>query len=397
MLGRSFWLPTVFLVAVCIFILSQFIAPKLNDPGNYEFLERRVERTKKTNPQILDKIDQSLSRRTDYIKRENMSSCPPLFGKIIVFVAFVKSSMETHYKVAQESLQCYLKGTNYTVEMVDLDNDVRVQQACFRNKQLFFKKHCAAAAYLQDSDWMFVLDADTGVVNPNHCLEEYIDDRVDILFYERFFNWEIASGNYIIRNSKFSRNFLKAWGDWEFKQPSNWNGADNGVLQMHILQTVLPYAVQEIKNCDDYWHKATNYESYMAFVTCVKLSLGATRIWPGKIRIYKRAHGWVRDGFITSDRWCEDDFMFHGWKANEVGFQGWESPFNKNLNVSLCGKGYEGWDHLLKKRVSTVEIRKSLAMFETSSGRNFPQVARVLPHLQSPDVGECFPLCDRLV
>ncbi|CAB3400630.1 unnamed protein product [Caenorhabditis bovis] len=323
-----------------------------------------------------------------------MGSCPPIFGKVLIFVAFVKSSMESHYKVAQESLECYLKGTNYTVAMVDLDNDERVKRNCPRNNQLFFKKHCAAAAYLQDTDWMLVLDADTGIANPNHCIEEWIDDRVHIIFYERFFNWEIASGNYLVRNTQFSLNFLRKWGDWEFSQPLNWNGADNGVLQIHILQTVLPYATQEIKNCDMYWHNSTGYDSYMAYVTCCKLALGATRIWPKMIRIYRRAHGWVRDGFITTDRFCERDFMFHGWKSNLVGENGWESPFNKNLNTSLCGSGLNGWDIRPKKNVTCDQIRISLSGFERGSGRNYPKVARVIPYLSEPDVANCYPTCD---
>lgn len=37
-----------------------------------------------------------------------------------------------------------------------------------------------------------------GVINPNHCVEEWIDDRVHVLLYERFFNMEISAASYMV-------------------------------------------------------------------------------------------------------------------------------------------------------------------------------------------------------
>uniref|UniRef100_A0A915EQL5 Uncharacterized protein n=1 Tax=Ditylenchus dipsaci TaxID=166011 RepID=A0A915EQL5_9BILA len=329
----------------------------------------------------------NIKKKTIYPPRVNMGACPNIFGTIVVFVAVVESSYKTHYHVAQQSLEL-----------------------C-KHDQLFFKKHCAASVYLQDADWMLVLDADAGVVNPNHCIEEWIDDRVDLVFYERFFNWEIASGNYLAKNTEFARNFLMKWADWQYIQPSNWNGADNGVLQcvylhiwfpgqisvsLHILQTVLPDARAEIKACDTIWHKGTGYDTYMAYVACVKVTLGANRLYPGVLRILRRAHGWVRDGYITNDAWGERDFMLHGWKAQQINTDGWTSPYSRMFNVSECGVAYSGWYWRNEKRLGTEAIRIQLANFERSVANTFPKEARIHPYLSEPDVGDCFPNCDDL-
>ncbi|GMT03940.1 hypothetical protein PENTCL1PPCAC_26114, partial [Pristionchus entomophagus] len=336
-------------------------------------------------------------QRQFYPRRQNMSSCPPLFGRVGIFVAYVKSSMETHYAVAQRSLECYMKSVNYTIYMVDLDNDERVKHACYKNKQLFFRKHCAASVYLKEVDWMLILDADTAIVNPNHCIEEWIDTRADLVFYERYFNWEIASGNYLAKNTEFSRGFLKKWADWEFIQPQNWNGADNGVLQIHILEAVLPSAVQEIRICDEIWHKGTDYDTYMAFVTCCKMALGATRLWPGKVRIYRRAHGWVRDGFLADDGWAETDFMLHGYKAQKVGQDGWKSPFTEIINPAKCDASTKGWPWRKEKMLSIENYPQKVRAEPINNLDTVSSQARVIPYLQYPDVGECFPHCDDMV
>ncbi|PIO61839.1 hypothetical protein TELCIR_16623, partial [Teladorsagia circumcincta] len=66
------------------------------------------------------------------------------------------------YLVAQNSLECYLKSVNYTLVVVDMDNDERTKKICSRHKHIMFKRHCIAAEYLKDTDWMLVKDADIG-------------------------------------------------------------------------------------------------------------------------------------------------------------------------------------------------------------------------------------------
>nr|CDJ96728.1 Protein of unknown function DUF273 domain containing protein [Haemonchus contortus] len=172
------------------------------------------------------------------------------------------------YRVARRSMKCYLKGVNYQLVTVNLENDERTKEKCQKYKMYLFKRHCIAAEYLKNTDWMLVLDADTGVVNPSHCIEEWIDDRVDVIVYERFFNSEISAASFML----------------------------------HVLDTLIPDAIQERKNCHDVWLNATSYDTYMAVVSCVRQALGATHLWPGKSRFYRKAHGWVRDGYLADGK-----------------------------------------------------------------------------------------------
>lgn len=71
------------------------------------------------------------------------------------------------------------------------------------------RKHCVVSEFLvlqsDRVDWLFVFDADTGVVNPSHRLHTFLGKHdVQLIFYERFYNWEIASGNYAVRNTGFT-------------------------------------------------------------------------------------------------------------------------------------------------------------------------------------------------
>ena len=65
-----------------------------------------------------------------------------------------------------------------------------------------FQRHCVTRKLLHDNPhipYLLFLDADMGVVNPNHTIEEYLYPNYDIIFYERIMNYEVAAGSYIVR------------------------------------------------------------------------------------------------------------------------------------------------------------------------------------------------------
>ncbi|KAK6037318.1 hypothetical protein COOONC_25177 [Cooperia oncophora] len=57
-------------------------------------------------------------------------------------------------------------------------------------------------------DYVLFIDSDIGVVNPKRLIEDFIDPQADIIFYYRFFNWEVMAGSYLVRNIDWTRKFL---------------------------------------------------------------------------------------------------------------------------------------------------------------------------------------------
>lgn len=113
-----------------------------------------------------------------------------------------------------------------------------------------------------------------------------------------------------------------------------------------------------------------------------------------QLLIYRRAHGWARDGAVTDDKWCELDFMLHDYKENKIGENGWQSPFELPFSLIECGNGSAGWHWRKEKRVDINEMKKILRDSERMFANAFPQQARDLPWLVYPDIGECWPNCN---
>uniref|UniRef100_A0A158P8A6 Plasmid encoded RepA protein n=1 Tax=Angiostrongylus cantonensis TaxID=6313 RepID=A0A158P8A6_ANGCA len=179
-----------------------------------------------------------------------------------------------------------------------------------------FRRHCIVAAILETSEVHFLLH-DGLESKCFRLIEEYVDTRYDITFYDRFCSWEIAMGSYLVKSTPFSRSFLRNFADYESKLPNSFHGSDNGAIHAYILETLAADYRPEAKMCYSIWNRSNSYSDLFLFEACIRAVLGSQRIFD-KVRILRKGTGWVRDIWITRSKWnSERDFMLHGMKESD--------------------------------------------------------------------------------
>uniref|UniRef100_A0A8R1DSK5 Glycosyltransferase family 92 protein n=1 Tax=Caenorhabditis japonica TaxID=281687 RepID=A0A8R1DSK5_CAEJA len=253
---------------------------------------------------------------------------------------------EKDYRTALNTVRCYCNMHKYKFKLVE---DSEYRQICGQ-RDFMFRRHCIVAELLKNTEWLMFLDADVAVVNPNVLLEEYIDPAFDITFYDRFVNWEVAAGSYIV--------FLQ--------------------------RAFYPQLADESQVCLRIWERSTNWNDLFTFEACIRTVMGDAHEF-GKARILKKGTAWLRDIWLTDSKWSpERDFMLHGLKdSNQISYaQGlfvnliftrfnWRSPFLSRLNLNDCTtREYaENWEYNEDLKVPRKEIEKAL-------NRRFAEVER---------------------
>lgn len=123
-----------------------------------------------------------------------------------------------------------------------------------------FRRHCVLYHHLINNpsvEYLLVLDADMGIINPNHLIEDYINQDIDLLFYNRLYAYEIMAGSFIVKNTKFTQNFLRFWFEYELKLPRSFHGTDNGAIQMVFLDLFCGNCSNVLRNvCWKLWEKS---------------------------------------------------------------------------------------------------------------------------------------------
>ncbi|VDP13481.1 unnamed protein product [Heligmosomoides polygyrus] len=169
--------------------------------------------------------------------------------------------------------------------------------------QIFFRRHCVVLQYLRK------LDLEQYVLK----IEEFIDPEADIVFYDRFYNWEVMAGSYLVKNTIWVQNFLEGYANFEYRLPKSFHGTDNGAI--HVIMIFM--------SCTRKSHLSTYLFAYEA---CVRKLIGNMDNFK-KIKILAKGTAWARDNWMTNSRWNEErDFMIHNMKLSQI-------PWNAGLCI----------------------------------------------------------------
>ncbi|RCN46611.1 hypothetical protein ANCCAN_07347 [Ancylostoma caninum] len=306
------------------------------------------------------------------------------FKYCLAFVSF--------HGTAQKTLECYAKIKNYELVQVDIDINERIRNACSKHKVAKFRKYCAAAEFLKDTDWMLVIDDNTAVANPDHCIEEWIDDRVNFVLYDQTNNWDVSSDSYLIRKSQWSKQFLQELAEKEFQLTFAWwskHGEESMAVQ--LIHELSSDGTRDYKECVKQWRSAVNYD---ISPVCARAVLGFQRLWPNKIRIYRKAHAWAREAFLTGNFWCDSDFMLHDWQEESLQKKTYISPNHDEIDPDVCARRENGWNWLPNKYTNVSRVKSDLQAYENIQRRNYPKDRTISEFLQELEISQCYPNCE---
>ncbi|VDM77056.1 unnamed protein product [Strongylus vulgaris] len=193
-----------------------------------------------------------------------------------------------------------------------------------------------------------------------------------------------------VRNTQWSKQFLQELASWEFRRRPGWSNLENDILLKYLSYKLIPGGMLDYTECLEHWRRMYNYDISSP---CPRLVLGFQRFWPGKVRIYRKAHGWAREAFVSSNFWTDSDFMLHDWEEDSAE-DVWISPYHDEHDPSVCAVKEKGWKWLPNKYINSSVVRSDLRALEEMIRQNYRNDKIVSHMLVELEVWKCYPHCE---
>ncbi|GMT33600.1 hypothetical protein PFISCL1PPCAC_24897, partial [Pristionchus fissidentatus] len=230
----------------------------------------------------------------------------------------------------------------------------------------------------------------------SRLLDKYVDPRFDVTLFDRFFNWEVAALSFLVRNTEVGRRFVRNFASWEFKLPNvTAHGTDNGALHPYLMEMLAPGPSRIKEVCYEIWNRSSSSRDLFKMEACTRTVIGDRVEFPEhSLRILPKGKAWVRDIFLLSSAWADDDFMvsklnFHATKEDNFRsfFADSDDPARKTdeqlitwlpqdrakayifpllnkFDLDQCMAGNATWSMDGRLRISTERKRRVLDKFD---------------------------------
>ncbi|CEF69498.1 Protein of unknown function DUF273 family-containing protein [Strongyloides ratti] len=270
-----------------------------------------------------------------------------IFNYQYAIVSIIVQPELYHYNFSVNTAKCYADYHNYTYAIIAMNSDSNANNSELYNDEIakkclhtdiMFRRHCFFYEYLEKNKdtikYAMFLDADTFIVNPYKKLDEYMPQgSEEIIFYERLMNHEIACGSFLVKNTKYGREFFKKFADFQYKMPKSMHGSDNAGIHALLLEEYADknnIMKDEKEFCYNIWRRSVNFDDVFEFEACIRYVLAnfseshynddVFSFDRKRIKIVKKnsKRRWIRDGIFSGASYCKNDFLFHGFKGNSM-------------------------------------------------------------------------------
>ena len=129
------------------------------------------------------------------------------------------------------------------------------------------------------------------------------------------------------------------------------------------------------------FHKINN-GSYFSWIRCIKDNTDGKRVYKN-IKVYRRAHAFVRDAWTTDYKWSKYDFLLHAMKHQD------DILFSRKLDRNDCSDVSKTWNIPVNTKYFVKDMNVMANIWRNADDISFKKNLA----LRKRDISDCWPSC----